>query len=88
MIPEDLQETTRRFSQEHLLHAHGFEPVLPDDRDLFVGTGAEVPELYIRVRAVAWRANDLRADHVVTVYLTPTKRYARHGRSGPTSTPR
>lgn len=36
MTPEDLTEMQRRLSQEHLLHAHLFEPVLPDGRQLWV----------------------------------------------------
>ncbi len=62
MIPEDLQEITCCRHQEHLLYAHGFEPVLADDRELFIRTGAEVAELYTHAWDMAWRSNDLRAD--------------------------
>lgn len=48
MTPEDLQEMHRRHSQEHLLHAHGFEPLLPDGRELWT----RGYELYTRGRAL------------------------------------
>ena len=48
MIPEDRAEMQRRLSQEQLLHAHGFEPVLPDGRELFTRD----LELYTRGRAL------------------------------------
>ena len=51
MIPEDLAEMHRRHSQEELLFSHGFEPVLPDGRELWTRTGAEPLELYTRARA-------------------------------------
>ena len=48
MNPEDLQEMARRLEQEALLHAHGFEPVLPDGRELWTRDY----ELFTRCRAL------------------------------------
>ncbi len=48
MTREDLQEMTRRHAQEALLHRTGFEPLLPDGRELWV----RGDELYSRSRAL------------------------------------
>jgi len=57
MTPEDLREMTRRHHQEHLLHAHGFEPVLPDGRELWT----RGYELYTRGRALVVVLEELAA---------------------------
>ncbi len=48
MTPEDLQEMTRRHHQEHLLFVAGFEPLLPDGRELWIRDD----EPYLRRRAL------------------------------------
>ena len=59
MTSEDLTEIQRCLSQEHLLHTHRFEPVLPDGRELWTRAGAEHPELYTRGRALVVALREL-----------------------------
>ncbi len=60
MTPEDLQEMSRHHHQEALLHAHGFEPLLPDGHELWVRTGPEHPELFTRGACASRGAPGLR----------------------------
>ena len=48
MNPEDLQEMSRRLAQEELLFSHGFKPIRPDARELWL----RGHELFTRSRAV------------------------------------
>ncbi len=48
MTPEDLAEVSRRLEQEALLHQHGFAPVEPAARELWV----KDDELFTRSRAL------------------------------------
>ena len=57
MTPEDLREMQRRLSQEHLLHAHGFAPVLEGGRELWIRD----LELYTRGRALVSALEELAA---------------------------
>ena len=66
MRPEDRAEMSRRLNQELLLFRSGFEPVLPDGRELFTRTGAEHPELYTRGRALVVALAELAAGERAT----------------------
>ena len=61
MTPEDLQDVSRHLDKERLLFVAGFEPILPDGRELWTRTGAEHPELYTRGHALVVALEELAA---------------------------
>ena len=61
MTPEDLQEMQLRLNQEELLISHGFAPVQPGGRELWVRD----LELFDRGRALVSALEELAAGEVV-----------------------
>ena len=58
MTPEDLAEMGRWLEQEALLHRSGFEPVLPDGRELWMRD----LELFSRGRALVVSLEELAGE--------------------------